>query len=88
MHAGLVHLNGADRAPRQDELGEKSSLLSARQQDQDKPDHGGAAAVIDPRPRIHHEAFSGPTNQVRALSRPKQAHRQEKETDEGKSAFH
>src|SRR5215469_17704994 len=64
------------------------SRLSARQQDQDKPDHGGAAAVIDPLPRVHHEALGGPTNQVRALARPEQAHCQEKETDEGKSAFH
>jgi hypothetical protein len=29
---------------------------SARQQDQDKPDRGAAAAVIDPLPRVHHEA--------------------------------
>src|SRR5436189_4614191 len=69
-------------------LGERDLLLSARQQDQDKSDHGGAAAVIDPLSRVHHEAFGGPTNQVRALARPEQAHRQEKETDEGKSAFH
>ena len=69
-------------------LGKRDSRLSTRQQDQDKPDHGGAAAVIDPLPRVHHEALGGPTNQVRALARPEQAHCQEKETDEGKSAFH
>ena len=65
----------------------RDSRLSARQQDQDKPDHGGAAAVIDPLSRVHHEALGGPMNQVRALARPEQAHCQEKETDEGKSAF-
>ena len=76
--------NGTDAK----KLGERDSRLSARQQDQNKPDHGGAAAVIDPLPRVHHEALGGPTNQVRALARPEQAHCQEKETDEGKSAFH
>jgi hypothetical protein len=66
----------------------RDSRLSARQQDQNKPDHGSAAAVIDPLPRVHHEALGGPMNQVRALARPEQTHCQEKEADEGKGAFH